>query len=274
MINILAHAMTCKTFSPALDFAADLSVVLNASLTGLYSAQIVVPMAVIDAPVFMNDVTEALLVSRDNACAAGPAFTHWASGRGVGKCTWQVVEGVLDEALAIAGDWHDFVILQSGAGSAWTSPDALGDLIVTIGHPCLIAPPDVASVARLQCIAVAWNGSRGAVRAVHAALPLLRRATRIVVFKPTADDSQEGWNWHPPFDLEAYLASHGLRCSVEPFDATDDEVGVALLERAKDIAADMIVMGAYGRSRLSERMLGGATRHLLNHAHIPLFMCH
>ena len=76
----------------------------------------------------------------------------------------------------------------------------------------------------------------------------------------------------PPLDILDYLQRHGAKVEAKNLEAPDAEAGEAILQAALHDNADLIVMGAYGRSRLREWVLGGATRHVLGHMTIPVFM--
>ena len=78
----------------------------------------------------------------------------------------------------------------------------------------------------------------------------------------------------PPFDPEAHLAAHGVRCETCVLDHPDERSGEELLERTENMGASLLVMGAWGRTRASELLLGGATRHVLQAAALPVFLRH
>jgi len=109
---------------------------------------------------------------------------------------------------------------------------------------------------------------------VHAALPFLRRAERVVLIHGETVDPSITFTRIPPFDVEAYLAQHGVKIEKRLIDVSDDKAGEALLAIAGEVHADVLVMGAYGRTRFSEWFFGGATRYVLEQATIPLFMRH
>lgn len=135
------------------------------------------------------------------------------------------------------------------------------------GRPVLVAPP----AAPLQIgrkIAIAWNGSSQAARAVAFSLPFLERAEQVTILVGSGQDSHT-----PGTALAAYLERHGIRAAVEGFDVAGS-VGKSVLERAGELGADLIVMGAYGHSRLREMILGGATREILASATLPVLMAH
>ena len=120
-------------------------------------------------------------------------------------------------------------------------------------------------------VLVAWNGSAQAARAVNDALPFLQSAERVVVVmvNPARGDRTEGT------DIARHLARHGIAAEITDI-VTDrnGNVGNVLLSRATDEAADLIVIGAYGHSRLRELVLGGVSRALLGHMTVPVLMAH
>lgn len=122
-----------------------------------------------------------------------------------------------------------------------------------------------------KTILVAWDGSLHAARAIKHALPLLVNATRVVVtmVDPVIGDDEHGEE--PGADIALHLARHGIRVEVQTV-VSDGDAGEALLAAADDVHADLLVMGAYGHSRLHELMLGGATRTILNTATLPVLL--
>ncbi len=117
---------------------------------------------------------------------------------------------------------------------------------------------------------VAWNGTREAARATHDALPFLTQADKVVVLGVSAS----GEDHIPGADLSTHLARHGVSVEIHNREANDVSVGDAILNAASDYGADLLVIGAYGHSRLRELVLGGVTRHLLRHMTIPVLMSH
>lgn len=273
MLSLLVPMMNTASFGGTAEFAADLASRLGAALTGLCATPVVLPMPVMDAPLFLDDIIDDLLAGRDRAIAREAAFLSWAHARGVAAADWQVVEGPLDEALARVGLWHDLVVLGTAlaAKDPWQRPEVVGSLLVNLRQPCIVVPP--AATTQLRCAAIAWNGSREALRAVHAALPLLHHARRVVVLRP-ADAGSDSGVCHPPFELERYLDRHGIAAGSLLLRDPRAGSGETLLQTAAAVGADLLVMGAYGRRRFSEWVFGGATRHALYQARIPLFMRH
>jgi len=150
----------------------------------------------------------------------------------------------------------------------------LGSLIVRAALPCLVVPPGAPDPSTFNCIALAWNGSQEALRAIHSARPLLARAKRVILLAGRRRDPLSEIGWRPPFDILSYLRRHGIVPEQREISADENGAGAALLDAAAALHADLLVMGAYGRNRFSEWIFGGATRHVLGHAGIPVFMRH
>jgi nucleotide-binding universal stress UspA family protein len=134
-------------------------------------------------------------------------------------------------------------------------------------------PESVKSDAAGRHIAIAWNQSREAALAIRGALPLLARADRVHVLEGDPGENPLGLRFLPKLDLRAWLARRGIAAEFSPFVARKDH-GAALLDAAHTMDADLIVMGAWGHSRIAELVLGGTTRHLFQHSDLPLLVAH
>jgi nucleotide-binding universal stress UspA family protein len=123
-------------------------------------------------------------------------------------------------------------------------------------------------------VLVAWNGSRESALALAAAIPILQKADDVLVL----DGSEMNADLLPvlpPPGLADWLQRHGIRARVEVLDTNPSHAaGPALLDAAHKHAADLIVMGAWSRSRLAQMMLGGTTRHLFMHGDVPMLVAH
>lgn len=163
-----------------------------------------------------------------------------------------------------------------------SDPDYLGfdgdslvqDVVLDVGRPILIAPYSGAGPDCGEKVVVAWDASREATRAVSDALPILERAREVVilVIEPKKSDSAHGAE--PGADIARYLAQHGCQVRVEVVAKTKVGVGDEILNSLTDLSADLLVMGAYGHSRLRELVLGGATRTILTSMTRPVLMAH
>lgn len=263
-----------RPWKPAIEYAAHLAVTLGASLSGAY----VYPSPLYTAPRFsapdlIAAIWENVRMLRAEAEAAGEPFIESARALGVRRASWHVAEGYVPDGLAQIGTWHDLLVLDVNDDETWGAPSDVATLVLTSCLPTIVVPADVRQ-ARLDCVALAWNGAPESVRAIHAALPLLKRAGRVVLLRGERRNGFMDITWKPPFEIETHLARHGIACEERNLAADDEHAGEALLEAADKAGANLLVMGAYGRTRFSEWALGGATRHVLNNARMPVLMRH
>jgi nucleotide-binding universal stress UspA family protein len=140
------------------------------------------------------------------------------------------------------------------------------------GRPVVVAPYIQKQGIKLDRVLVCWDASRTAARAVADAMPFLTRAkaVEIVMVSGKGGDKSE----IPGVDFGQHLARHGLAIELKRLVAEDVDVANTVLSYAADCAADFIVMGGYGHSRLREFVLGGATRGILESMTVPVLMAH
>jgi nucleotide-binding universal stress UspA family protein len=182
---------------------------------------------------------------------------------------WKEVVGRSSKVLSIASRFADLLVLAQPDDK---SPDTLFDAADTAmfesGRPVVFVPSGASSVLGNR-IMIAWNGSTQAALAVTAALPLLHLAGQIDIVQAGQIDKEVSAN-----ELALYLALHGIKTQSHAFDVGIPNIGGTLIAAAERFDSDLIVMGAYGHSRLRERILGGATRDLLKQSPWPIFMMH
>lgn len=140
-------------------------------------------------------------------------------------------------------------------------------------RPVLVVPPAYDDACIADVAVAGWDGSMQALRAIAGALPLLQRATDVKLALINPDELSELHGEQPGADMALYLARHGIRVDVV-LERTGSTVADALVALARDCGAGLMVAGAYGHSRYRERVLGGATRELLERVHVPLLIAH
>ena len=139
--------------------------------------------------------------------------------------------------------------------------------------PVLVMPDGASYPQSVGNVVVAWNESPEALRAVRQALPFLKQADTVSI--AVIDPPQHGPERSDPGGaLSQLLARHGVRAEVSVLAKTMPRISDILNRHARDRDADMIVMGAYGHSRFRESILGGATRHMLEVAEVPIVLAH
>ncbi|MEZ5669149.1 MAG: universal stress protein [Alphaproteobacteria bacterium] len=142
------------------------------------------------------------------------------------------------------------------------------DLVLTAGCPVMVMPPVAAAPDLTGPVLVAWKASKEASRAVHGALAFLATAPKVYVLPARRKGGLET----PGVMIGDYLARHGADVEVLPEDDDRGEPGERIRARARELDCKLIVMGAYSRSRLSEFIFGGTTRHMLCNVDVPVLM--
>ncbi len=272
MKDILVYVRDSQERTPATYYGARLASAMGASLTGMYAC----PSPLYAAPAYEPELMSAIMENTrklvSEALDAKQPFLDWAGSTGVPQAEWLVTEGDVSEALMQAATRHDLLVLDhaaEGEGSAWDIPG----LVLKVGTPCIVLPRRNWHYRQIERIAIGWNGSPEAMRAVHSALPCLQ-GKQVLLMRGEERQKYSEVEWHPPFDIDAYLRRRGVSVVPHDISAGPDDVGQSLLEHAMKFRADLLVMGAYGRTRFSEWMLGGATRDVLTWADLPVMLRH
>ncbi len=275
MNDFLIHVRSLDAWTRAAEYGVRLAALTGSAVTGAF----VYPSPLTLAPTYSSpELLEAILASTRETAALAKAqaqpFLHWAREQGAPQAAWHAAEGDVAGALAHIGTWHDLLVLDRGTDPVTHVPAELARIILTVGLPCVLVPRHAMARVSLDCIAIGWNGSQEAVRAIHAAMPLLQRASRVVLLEGPLRRTYPEITWKPPLDIDLYLQRHAVHAEHRPLASDAGEAGEALLEGAAQVDADLLVMGAYGRSRFSEWALGGATRHVLADAALPVLLRH
>jgi nucleotide-binding universal stress UspA family protein len=263
-----------------IDLAAALAERFAAHLVGLY------PLLVPQRPRELGYFDPALLDPffeslREQARAAADEvreqFEHVARLRGL-SAEWRLVPEGPDADPALHARYADLTILgqldpDRGEAEGLLRPRP-EQVTLASGRPILIVPYAGRFENVGQRVVIAWNSGREAARAVHDAMPLLVAADVVTVLTIDPRDGPQGHGELPGADISLHLARHGVKAQVERTVAADLPVGEVLLSRLADLGADLLVMGAYGHSRMRELLLGGATRSLLQSMTVPVLMSH
>lgn len=146
------------------------------------------------------------------------------------------------------------------------------DWLFGSGRPCILYPDNSTQSFSAQNVLICWDFSRSAARTVSDALPFLHNAQRIrvAVFRGEKDIPVDD----PATPLVDFLSGHGIKVDTQDVEIGKRTIGQAIREHADATETNLIIMGAFGHSRLQEFVLGGATRELLNKSTIPLLMSH
>jgi nucleotide-binding universal stress UspA family protein len=189
---------------------------------------------------------------------------------------WRVTQGDTVQTISQAASGYDLLVMERSQQRS-DAPVGFGSVsrcVFASGRPVLVVP-DLAPVASLGAnVLVAWNGSRESALALAAAVPILQKAEQVRVLDGSGMNA-DMLPVLPPPGLADWLQRRGIRASIDVFDTGPNHAaGAALLDAAHRQGADLIVMGAWSRSRLAQMVLGGTTRHLFMHGDVPMLVAH
>jgi nucleotide-binding universal stress UspA family protein len=273
--TILVHADVSNHAPTRIRFAAALAKAEGAHLVGLATTGVSRFMNPDAAAPLARTVAATYAASlHEHANKSLDQFTAIATAGGVTSHEARLVADDPEGALVLMSRYADLVVLSQGdpahqvAGAVRELPDYV---VLNIARPVLLLPYGGSFGVPGGHALVAWDGSLEAARALDHGLPLLRRASAVTVaqfgsgepYSPAAQAS----------DLAAWLARHGVQATVQ-----DQHVGIddgnALLALATDRQSSLVVMGAYGHTRLHELLLGGVTKTMLGSMTTPVLMAH
>lgn len=269
--DIVAVATGTSPWNPAVEVAATLAARWESLLTGCFVAE---SLRALRGAESEPSVLGLLLGPPAQDFEEGDRFRSFARSRGVPHASWVVAHTGLARVLRELGAWNSLAVLERDVVDGESLSGLLGEVLLGCRLPSLILPPGWDRVARFSRVLVAWNGSVEATRAIHAALPFLQDAKRVFLLDGGRPQCPEGECYLPHFEPFVYMARHGIEADPICVGVPARTAGAALLKKAEQVGADLIVMGAFGHSRLRERAIGGATRYILEHAPIPVFLQH
>lgn len=183
--------------------------------------------------------------------------------------TWREVEGKQASIVAVYGRLNDLVIVANPDRVTTLGMNTFQASLFEVGALTAVAPKrEVDSV--LEHVAIGWNGSAEAARAVKRSLRFLFNAKKVTIISGLGEhDFDLG-----PEALQSYLAGHAIEAGVKTVKVGSQNSGARLLETATEVGADTLVMGAFGTEKRQKFVLGGATGYVLENAQIPLLMAH
>ncbi|MBI1985234.1 MAG: universal stress protein, partial [Rhodospirillales bacterium] len=188
------------------------------------------------------------------------------TGKGV-SASWRDVMGSQSATVALYGRLADLIVVPQPDGNIGIN--TFEAALLETGKPVLMAPPaPVKTIGRH--VAVGWNGATEAAKALSSALPILEAADKVMVFSaPVSTETR--------LDVGAaleYLRRHGIKAAAKTMSVKATQVGDALLEGARNVDADVLLIGAFGQSRGRELVFGGVTQHIIDTAKMPVILVH
>jgi nucleotide-binding universal stress UspA family protein len=237
-------------------------------LTAYYARRQVSPMAFVEvgsmSPIYGDEIEavsqDVRLAQRmyDTAVELAPVKTYW-----------QFEDRPLLDGLEYTARFADIVIAgqHNPDDPQCRSHRMVEHLVLGTGLPVLMLPAQGLPSAFPKRIAVAWDGSAPSTRALHDSLPLLQLADEVHLLSVDGSAHELGV-------LHDKFARHDVNFTTRILNGEGNEIDDCLLWEIQRLAADLVVSGAYGRSRLSERVLSGVTRTLLDVCAVPVLFSH
>jgi nucleotide-binding universal stress UspA family protein len=255
--------------------ASDLAKKFDAALIG-FSARAVPPPFVAEG-VIIEEATEADIKQMQAALAKRGDWFRGVVGAGRPDIEWRTALDFPADALAREARSADLVILGQQTQHTQGRYDNSrtldpGEALLKLGRPALLVAAGAASL-RAEHVVVAWKDGREARRAVLDAMPFLRTAKRVSVVEVCDPDEKEN-TLARINDVVRYLERHKINADPRPVLHRDRSDANHLFQFALDEGADLLVTGAYGRSRLGEWIFGGMTREILASSPICCLMSH
>lgn len=272
--DILAIVMDAKADEAAIAAAEQLRTATGAHLACAFLTALPDEPLAYEPTVVAGVWAELLGRARAESEAARKAVEH-RLGSEVELRTAEALARDLGRVAAVHARYADLTVLtRPSAGDGDLIEEVIEGVLFHSGRPVLIVPPEWKGGPIGKRVAIAWDASREATRAVADAAAVMTRAEAVAVLTVDAKPRLFGHGDAPGQNIAAHLARRGMPVEVRNADSMGRDVGATILAEAQAFQADLLVLGAYGHSRLRERVFGGATRDMLRLSAIPMLMAH
>jgi nucleotide-binding universal stress UspA family protein len=205
--------------------------------------------------------------ARFDACAAQQGLAVEAVGASNGAAAgWREIDGVEGHVAGSHGRLFDLIVMARDFGRPWLNwLTMVESALFESGRPVLLTPEALGATFG-ENIVIAWNSSTETARTIAFAMPLLAQARSVDIV------SVKGWGIPGPSgeELAAYLGRAGIAAAARTVDPAGRTAGITILDECSRSGADLLLKGAYTQSRLRQLIFGGATRHILAQAKLPV----
>lgn len=273
--DIMVHVDASPKHAGRLAAAAALAKRFDAHLKGLYvpHAPAVPKFVMAQLGPEVREVQQEY--ARQSEATARQLFEAHCQEAGLDS-EWVAVPGELLTTTAFHTRFSDLVIVgQADPDADLEAGEAIlpDRLVMETGRPILVVPfeggfPDIGR----KRVLLGWNSSRESARAASDALPFLREAEKVEVLIINPRPERDGEV--PGAGIVAHLARHGVQADLHTMSSGGLETAQVFLSRVEETQADLVVMGAYGRPRFTELVLGGVTHRALHQLPVPVLMAH
>ena len=271
MKSILLHIDHDKAMQARLQVALDIARATNGHITCLQaiSYEVFAP-----GDFYGSAIAAAMPVIKENAEKLRAEIERELEHEGV-PWDWRFVYGIAPHRLLEASPLADIVIVgPAEAGSDGRGPSALvGDVVLKAPVPVLVVPEGTKSFDVGAPMLVAWNGSSESAHALRAAVPLLACSCKVML-ACVVEESERARFDLPSTEGARYLSRHGIDCEIVEIPRGEAAVADTLFSAAQLRECGLLVMGAYGHSRLAELIMGGVTRRMLSEPQMPVLLAH
>jgi nucleotide-binding universal stress UspA family protein len=274
--TILVHLNDPRRAEAVLEPAVRLAARHNSHLIGLH-VQAAVPAPPIPLP-YGSDVVRSIAAAQQKETDEIAATFARVTANQPFVAEWRVEKGPHLDPAEVAMDHSrgaDLIVAGQTDPDWRASPlhDVAERLALGSGRPVLVVPyvgryPEIA-----RNVVIAWKARRESARAVFDALPMLEQADAVQILE-VEEGGRRGNALGADTSIAAALARHGIKPTVRTSVAGDIGIGDEILSRIADLGADLLVMGAYGHSRMRELVFGGVTRHIARHMTVPTLLSH
>ena len=263
--EILVHLDNSDTAAVRLDLAVAYALKHGAKLRGLYliTHSYYEPRD-IDEQANAASVEELFM---DKTCRAG-VTAEWVYR------DWSVIGADVTDLITIQAYYADLIMIgqtNSGAPSRNIPTDLPERLVLMCGRPVLIVPYAGTFESAGDRIMIAWKAGRESIRAVHDALPCLKKARHVEVVGIGAPSGVVDGTFS---DIHAVLERHDVQTTTELINTGNFPVADMLLNTACEQKIDLLVMGAYAHTRRGSLGLSPIAKHILKHLTVPVLMSH
>jgi nucleotide-binding universal stress UspA family protein len=274
--TILVYLNDNRRAEAILEPAVSLAERNNAHLIGLH-VYATVPAPPVAVPYAADVVNAVAAAQQKETQEIAAVFSRMTAGRSL-VTEWRAEKGprVNPASVVLEHSRAADLIVTGQTDPDWEATplvDIAEHLALGSGRPVLVVPY-VGRYATLgRNVAIAWKAGRESSRAVFDALPLLKQAEQVQILE-ISETGASRTGIAVDSSIAITLARHGIKPSVRTSVAGEISVGDEILSRLADLGADLLVMGAYGHSRMRELVFGGVTRHIARHMTVPTLLSH
>jgi nucleotide-binding universal stress UspA family protein len=270
MKSILLHIDHDSAMNARLQVALDIARATNGHITCLQSVsyEVFAP-----GDFYGSAIAAAMPVIKENADKLRAETEAKLEHEGV-PWDWRFVYGIAQHRLLEASPLADVIIVGPSDVGEGKGPSMLvGDLVFKSRAPVLVVPADTKAFDIGAPMLVAWNGSSEAAHALRGAVPLLACSCKVTLAS-VAEESDKARFDLPSTEGAKYLSRHGIDCEIVEIPRGEAKIADTLFSAAQLRECGLMVMGAYGQSRLAEMLLGGVTRRTLSEPQMPILLAH